>query len=251
MEQPVYINIPVERKIKPISPDAPQSDIAEIREMFREMNQRYMVYQPAPYYHTVKRAIDIVASATFIFLVMSWLFPIVALLIKLSSKGPVFFRQKRTGLKGVEFDCFKFRTMYVNDEADTKQATYKDKRITRVGRFLRATHLDETAQFFNVLLGDMSIVGPRPHMLYHTRYYAQSIPYYNLRHESQPGMTGMAQIKGYIGEINVERELRKRVQWDVYYLKNRSISLDIKIILTTFGQVFVKAFHSIIGKKSS
>jgi putative colanic acid biosynthesis UDP-glucose lipid carrier transferase len=241
MEQPIYINIPVERKYKPLSPAAPQSDIAEIREMFREMNQRYMVYQPSIYYQNVKRAMDIAVSMTFVMLVMSWLFPIIALLIKLSSKGPVFFIQKRTGLKGIEFDCFKFRTMRVNAEADLKQATYNDKRVTWIGKFLRKTHLDETAQFFNVLLGDMSIIGPRPHMLYHTRYYAQRIPYYNLRHEAQPGMTGMAQIKGYIGEINGERELRKRVQWDIYYLKNRSISLDIRILLSTFGQVIAKA----------
>jgi putative colanic acid biosynthesis UDP-glucose lipid carrier transferase len=248
MEQPIYINAPVERKIKPLNPVAPQSDIAEIREMFREMNQRYMVYQPSSYYQTVKRTVDLIVSMTFVILVMSWLFPIVALLIKLSSKGPVFFRQKRTGLKGVEFDCFKFRTMRVNDEADTKQATANDSRITAVGKFLRKTHIDETAQFFNVLLGDMTIVGPRPHMLYHTRYYSQRIPYYNLRHETQPGMTGMAQIKGYIGEINVERELRKRVQWDIYYLKNRSIWLDIKIILNTFGQVIGKAISPVTGK---
>jgi putative colanic acid biosynthesis UDP-glucose lipid carrier transferase len=248
MEQPIYINVPVERKIKPLNPVAPQSDIAEIREMFREMNQRYMVYQPSSYYQTVKRAIDLVVSMTFIILVMSWLFPIVAILIRVSSPGPVFFRQKRTGLKGVEFDCFKFRTMRVNDEADTKQATANDSRITTIGKFLRKTHIDETAQFFNVLLGDMTIVGPRPHMLYHTRYYSQRIPYYNLRHETQPGMTGMAQIKGYIGEINVERELRKRVQWDIYYLKNRSIWLDIKIILNTFGQVINKVFSPITGK---
>jgi putative colanic acid biosynthesis UDP-glucose lipid carrier transferase len=100
-----------------------------------------------------------------------------------------------------------------------------------------------------VLLGDMSIVGPRPHMLYHTRYYSQFIPYYNLRHEATPGMTGMAQIKGYIGEITVERELRKRIQWDVYYLKNRSILMDIKIIFATFGQVIEKSLGSILKKK--
>jgi putative colanic acid biosynthesis UDP-glucose lipid carrier transferase len=173
----------------------------------------------------------------------------VAILIKLTSKGPVFFIQKRTGYKGVEFDCFKFRTMHVNADADTKQATNNDKRITTIGKFLRLTHLDETPQFFNVLLGDMSIVGPRPHMLYHTRYYSQFIPYYNLRHEATPGMTGMAQIKGYIGEITVERELRKRIQWDVYYLKNRSILMDIKIILATFGQVIEKSLGSILKKK--
>lgn len=248
MDQPIYINIPVERKYSPLSPAAPQSDIAEIREMFSEMSQRYMVYQPSSYYQTIKRTMDIAVSMTFIILVMSWLFPIVALLIKLTSKGPVFFIQKRTGLKGVEFDCFKFRTMRVNADADLKQATYNDSRVTAIGKFLRKTHLDETAQFFNVLLGDMSIIGPRPHMLYHTRYYSQRIPYYNLRHEAQPGMTGMAQIKGYIGEISAERELRKRVQWDVYYLKNRSVGLDIRILLTTFGQVLVKAFP-FLGKK--
>lgn len=246
MEQPFVIKIPA---VQPLRTTAPQSDVAEIREMFREINHRYMVYQPPAYYASIKRTMDIIVSMVFILSVMSWLYPIVALLIKLTSKGPVFFIQKRTGFKGQEFDCFKFRTMYVNDDADTKQATSNDKRITWIGKFLRATHIDETAQFFNVLLGDMSIVGPRPHMLYHTQYYSQFIPYYNLRHEATPGMTGMAQIKGYIGEINIERELRKRVQWDIYYLKNRSIWLEMKIIVTTFAQVFVKAFGGIFKKK--
>jgi putative colanic acid biosysnthesis UDP-glucose lipid carrier transferase len=246
MEQPFVIKLPV---TQPSRQAAPQSDVAEIREMFREMNNRYMVYEPSGYYAAIKRVMDITVAMTFIILVMSWLYPIVALLIKISSRGPVFFIQKRTGYKGVEFDCFKFRTMYVNDEADTKQATTNDKRITLVGKFLRMTHVDETAQFFNVLLGDMSIVGPRPHMLYHTRYYSQFIPYYNLRHEAVPGMTGMAQVKGYIGEITAERELRKRVQWDIYYLKNRSIWMDISLVFNTFAQVFIKAFEGIFKKK--
>lgn len=241
MAQPLSFTIPASPRIT--RNPAAQSEAAEIREMFEEMGQRYMVYQPAPYYETVKRLMDVAIASLFVLLVMSWLFPIVAILIKLTSRGPIFFVQKRTGKRGLDFDCLKFRTMYVNDEADTKQATSDDKRITFAGKILRATHLDETPQFFNVLFGDMSIVGPRPHMLYHTRYYAQSIPYYNLRHEVQPGMTGMAQIKGYIGEITVERELRKRVQWDVYYLKNRSIGLDLRILFTTFGQVFVKSFQ--------
>ncbi|MCB0698720.1 MAG: sugar transferase [Chitinophagales bacterium] len=245
MEQPFVIKLPL---TQPSRPAPQQSEISEIREMFREMNHRYMVHQPAPYYATVKRIMDITISMTFILLVMSWLYPIIALLIKLTSKGPVFFIQKRTGYKGLEFDCYKFRTMYVNDDADKKQATQNDKRITPVGKFLRLTHLDETAQFFNVLLGDMSIVGPRPHMLYHTRYYSQFIPYYHLRHESVPGMTGMAQIKGYIGEINEERELRKRIQWDIFYLKNKSVGLEISIIFQTFLQVFVKAFEGLKKK---
>lgn len=217
--------------------------------MFSEMNHRYMVYKPSAYYLTLKRAMDVTISMLFIVLVMSWLFPIVALLIKLTSKGPIFFIQKRTGYKGVEFDCYKFRTMYVNDDADTVQATYNDKRISPIGKFLRMSHIDETAQLFNVLLGDMSIIGPRPHMLYHTRYYAQHIPYYNLRHEAQPGLTGMAQVKGYVGEINVERELRKRIQWDIYYLKNRSIWLDIKILLNTAKMVFIKSFKAFFRAK--
>jgi putative colanic acid biosynthesis UDP-glucose lipid carrier transferase len=245
MEQPFVIKFPVSQ---PSRTAAPQSDIAEIREMFREINHRYMVYQPSPYYATLKRTMDIIVSMIFILLVMSWLFPIIAILIKLTSKGPVFFIQKRTGYKGLEFDCFKFRTMRVNDEADTKQATDNDKRITWVGKYLRLTHLDETAQFFNVLLGDMSIIGPRPHMLYHTNYYSQFIPYYNLRHEAVPGMTGMAQIKGYIGEINIERELRKRIQWDIYYLKHRSIWMDVNIIFTTFAQVITKGLSGILPK---
>ena len=143
---------------------------------------------------------------------------------------------------GVEFSCFKFRTMFLNDDADTRQVSINDSRITRLGKFLRLTHIDETPQFFNVILGDMSVVGPRPHMLFHTRYYSECIPYYNLRLEVLPGMTGMAQIKDYVGEISVERELRKRIQWDIYYMKNRSVWLDVNILLNTIACVFRKAY---------
>lgn len=222
---------------------APQSEIAEIKELFREMSQQYATYQPAAYYLPLKRTMDVAISMFFIIAIMSWLYPIVALLIRLTSKGPVLFIQKRTGYLGIEFDCLKFRTMYPNAEADLKQATQRDSRITPIGRLLRATHVDELPQLFNVLMGDMSIIGPRPHMLYHTRYYSSLIPYYNLRHEAKPGLTGMAQVKGYIGEIAAERELRKRVQWDIYYLKNRRISLDILIFFTTIFQTIGKALH--------
>jgi len=247
MEQRIFINIPLERSRRESIPVP--TEISDIREMFVDMNQRYMVYEPSPYYYTAKRVMDIFFSSLFILLVMSWLLPIVALLIKLTSKGPVIFVQKRTGFKGIEFNCFKFRTMYMNADADVKQASKEDKRITPVGKFLRITHLDETPQFFNVLFGDMSIIGPRPHMLYHTRYYSQRIPYYNLRHEVQPGITGMAQIKGYVGEINIERELRKRIQWDIYYMKNQSIGLDLKILMHTAGGIALKAFHIFSKKK--
>jgi putative colanic acid biosynthesis UDP-glucose lipid carrier transferase len=246
MKQEIALDIPLQREQVQV---IPQTDIANIRYMFHEMNQQYLDHQPASYYYTVKRIMDVALSATFILLVMSWLTPLIALLIKLTSKGPVFFVQRRTGYMGVEFDCFKFRTMYMNDDADTRQVSINDKRITKIGKFLRLTHIDETPQFFNVLLGNMSVVGPRPHMLFHTRYYSECIPYYNLRLEVLPGMTGMAQVKDYVGEISVERELRKRIQWDIYYMKNRSIRLDINILLSTVGCIFSKAFRLFARKE--
>jgi len=247
MDQRIFLNIPLERSSRQNTP-AP-TEMSDIREMFVDMNQRYRVYEPSPYYYNTKRVMDVLFSSLFILLIMSWLYPVVALLIKLTSKGPVLFIQKRTGFKGIEFNCYKFRTMYVNADADLIQASKEDKRITPIGKFLRITHLDETPQFFNVLFGDMSIIGPRPHMLYHTRYYSQRIPYYNLRHEVQPGITGMAQIKGYVGEISIERELRKRIQWDIYYMKNQSIGLDLKILMHTAGTIFRRAFNIFSKKK--
>jgi len=243
MKQQATLNLPLEQ----IAPDQrvsiPTSDIASIRYLFHEMDRQFLEHQPAAYYYAVKRAMDIFISMVFIVFVMSWLTPLLAILIKLSSKGPVFFIQKRTGLRGKEFMCYKFRTMYVNDEADMRQVSINDDRITRIGKLLRVTHLDETAQFINVLRGEMSIVGPRPHMVYHTNTYSELIPYYHLRLEVKPGMTGMAQVKDYVGEINEERELRKRIQWDVYYLKNRSNLLDIKILFSTFTKIISKIFN--------
>jgi putative colanic acid biosynthesis UDP-glucose lipid carrier transferase len=227
----------------------PESNISHIRYMFQEIDQLYLEHKPSAFYYIAKRVVDIAIASLFVLLVLSWLTPLLAILIKLSSRGPVFFVQKRTGLYGAEFNCFKFRTMYVNDEADIRQVSINDGRITTIGKFLRITHLDETAQFLNVLIGDMSIVGPRPHMVYHTQCYSECIPYYNLRLEVKPGMTGMAQIKDYIGEINGERELRKRIQWDIYYMKNRSMLLDIQILITTGQKVFQKAFSVFATEK--
>jgi lipopolysaccharide/colanic/teichoic acid biosynthesis glycosyltransferase len=244
----MIIQLPNNRPQAPLQ-STPRTEIGGLREMFSEINQRYLVDDPPTAYLTTKRIFDIVISFSIIVCVLSWLYPLIALLIKLTSRGPVLFIQERTGYLGLEFDCYKFRTMYVNSEAHTTQATAKDPRITPIGHFLRATHLDELPQLFNVLLGDMSVVGPRPHMLYHTRYYAKTIPYYHLRHNAVPGMTGMAQIKGYIGEINLERDLRKRIQWDIYYLKHRSSWLDIKIFFITIGQVIGKALHIIKRKE--
>ncbi len=166
MKQNATLELPL-NKVQ--SPSIPQTDMASIRFMFMEINQQYLDHQPSAFYATAKRVMDLTISLLFIVLIMSWVTPILALLIKLTSKGPVFFIQKRTGYMGVDFNCIKFRTMYVNDDADLKQVSINDKRITKLGKFLRITHLDEMPQFFNVLSGSMSIVGPRPHMLYHTK----------------------------------------------------------------------------------
>src|ERR1035437_3239446 len=149
MKQEVILDLPLER---PQNQAMPQTDMASIRYMFHEMNRQLVDHQPAAYYYTIKRIMDFTLATVFILLVMSWLTPLLALLIRLTSKGPVFFIQKRTGYMGVEFDCFKFRTMFVNDEADIRQVSINYKRITKIGKFLRLTHLDETPQFFNVIL---------------------------------------------------------------------------------------------------
>lgn len=181
----------------------------------------------------VKRLFDVVFSLLFITAIGSWLFPLIALLIKLTSDGPVFFVQERSGLNNRGFDCYKFRTMRVNNERDTRQATANDERVTRFGRFLRASNLDELPQFFNVLLGDMSIVGPRPHMLKHTEEYGQLVDHYNERLWIKPGITGLAQSKGFRGEIRELGQLINRIYHDRYYVRNWSFLLDIKIILFT------------------
>jgi lipopolysaccharide/colanic/teichoic acid biosynthesis glycosyltransferase len=159
--------------------------------------------------------------------------PVIALLNKLDSRGPVLFKQKRTGKRNVEFWCLKFRTMYVNDEADMKQATKNDSRITRIGSFLRRTSLDEFPQFFNVLSGSMSIVGPRPHMLKHTAHYSRLIEKFMGRHYIKPGITGLAQAKCYRGETNTHHAMRGRVKLDRFYIENWSFILDLKIVIAT------------------
>ncbi len=180
-----------------------------------------------------KRLFDIFFSLGVILFIFPILFPVFALLIKISSKGPVFFKQKRSGKNNEEFTCLKFRTMRVNNEADEKQATRNDPRITKIGAFLRKTSLDELPQFFNTLWGDMSVVGPRPHMVRHTQEYSEMIDKFMVRHFAKPGITGWAQVKGYRGDTNDPALMQKRVELDVWYVENYSILLDIKIILLT------------------
>ena len=184
-----------------------------------------------------KRVFDVFFSSMVILFIFSWLFPIICALIKLSSKGPVFFRQKRTGINNKTFTCLKFRSMQMNDESDEKQATNGDHRITAIGRFLRKTNVDEFPQFFNVLIGQMSIVGPRPHMLKHTEKYSELIDYYRVRHYVKPGITGWAQVNGYRGETDKLWKMEKRVDYDMSYLENWTFWWDIKIVLLTiFGK---------------
>lgn len=182
----------------------------------------------------IKRLFDIIFSLFTIIFVFSWLCPILAILIRLESKGPVFFVQLRTGKNNEHFKCYKFRSMRVNNDADKRQATRDDQRITKIGALLRKTSLDELPQFFNVLIGNMSIVGPRPHMISHTEKYSQLTDKFKVRHSLKPGITGWAQISGLRGEVNNTEAMLKRVDADVWYMKNWSFLLDIKIIFLTF-----------------
>lgn len=183
----------------------------------------------------VKRAFDIVFSSLAVLLLCSWIFPIIALLIRLESSGPIFFRQRRHGKNNRTFDCLKFRTMVMNTEADHKQATKNDSRITRLGALLRKMSLDELPQFINVFLGDMSVVGPRPHPIKLNEEYQPAIEKFWQRHAVKPGITGLAQAKGYRGETDFYA-MSGRVKLDRFYVKNWSLLLDLKIIsLTIFA----------------
>ncbi len=187
---------------------------------------------------SIKRFFDFSFSIFVIVFIFSWLFPILFILIKLESRGPVFFTQIRSGRDNRPFKCYKLRSMKVNKDADKKQATRDDYRITRMGKFLRRTSLDELPQFFNVLKGNMSVVGPRPHMIRHTKQYSQLIDRFMVRHFLKPGITGWAQIKGLRGETKTVDAMLQRVEADVWYLENWSFLLDLKIIVLTIRNSF-------------
>lgn len=191
-----------------------------------------------PYNKLLKRLFDIVFSFLVIVFILSWLFPLLAILIKLESKGPVFFKQVRTGINDEEFVCYKFRSMTMNEDCDKQQATRNDMRITKIGAFIRKTSLDEFPQFINVFIGDMSIVGPRPHMVVHTKLYSKRVNRFMLRHLIKPGITGMAQTHGYRGEIETDRDIINRFKYDLFYLENWSVLLDLKIVYLTVYNVF-------------
>lgn len=181
----------------------------------------------------IKRVFDILFSVVVILGLLSWLTIILAIFIKWESKGPLFFIQKRNGLNYKEFNCYKFRSMELNDEADINQVSKNDIRVTTVGQFIRKTSIDELPQFLNVLFGDMSVVGPRPHMVSHTEMYALKVDKFMVRHFIKPGITGLAQTKGFRGEVETDKDIINRVKFDIFYLENWSILLDIKIIFNT------------------
>jgi putative colanic acid biosynthesis UDP-glucose lipid carrier transferase len=197
--------------------------------------------EPLQYWHNriLKRLFDVLFSSLILLTVYPVIYVLLAVLIKVSSPGCIIFKQQRTGLYGKDFLCYKFRSMKNSKDADRKQAVKGDDRVTKVGKFIRKTNLDEFPQFFNVLKGDMSVVGPRPHMLKHTDEYSKLIDKYMLRHLVRPGITGWAQISGFRGETQDVNQMKERIKRDVWYIENWSLSLDIKIIFQTATKIFI------------
>lgn len=191
-----------------------------------------------------KRIFDIIFSSLVILLILSWLIPLLYILTRRESRDPLFFRQLRHGYNKRPFWCYKFRSMTVNKDADKKMATLNDARITKIGRILRKTSIDELPQFINVFLGDMSVVGPRPHMEAHTMEYSQSVDKYSVRHFAKPGITGLAQIKGYRGEIVKKSDIINRTRLDIFYLEKWTPLLDLRIIFDTL-------YNSINGEEKA
>jgi putative colanic acid biosynthesis UDP-glucose lipid carrier transferase len=184
-----------------------------------------------------KRGFDIVFSLLVMLLLLSWLTPLLALLIKLESKGPVFFKQSRPGINEAEFFCYKFRSMQLNET--TEQSVIKnDPRVTRIGKFIRKTSIDEMPQFLNVLRGEMSVVGPRPHLWSQNNLYSSRIKKYMIRLYVRPGITGLAQVRGFRGEISTDEDMINRIKYDVFYIENWSLLLDVKIIIQTVVNIF-------------
>jgi putative colanic acid biosynthesis UDP-glucose lipid carrier transferase len=169
---------------------------------------------------------------------LSWLIPILWVLVKIESKGPLFFKQNREGLNGEQFLCYKFRSMKLNEKSDKVHTSRNDNRVTKIGAFLRKTSIDELPQFFNVLEGAMSVVGPRPHLKSLSQEYQKEVGDYLKRHVVKPGITGLAQVSGYRGEIKKKSDIKNRIRLDIFYIENWSFFLDLKIVLKTIFNVF-------------
>ncbi|MNX60670.1 UDP-glucose:undecaprenyl-phosphate glucose-1-phosphate transferase [compost metagenome] len=205
-------------------------------------NTPVLMFRPEPLEFTVnrllKKGFDLVFSGLVILLIFPWLFPIIMIIIKLESPGPILFKQERSGRDNRSFTCWKFRSMRLNGAADKKQAKRGDSRVTKFGAFIRKTSIDELPQFFNVFFGDMSVVGPRPHMVNHTKQYSELINNYLVRQYAKPGITGWAQVNGYRGETRELIDMENRVEYDIWYIENWSLLLDVKIIIKTVLNVF-------------
>ena len=197
-----------------------------------------------PSYFFFKRVFDLVFSVFVMVFILSWFVPLLGIIIKMDSRGTVFFLQRRIGKGGRIFLCIKFRTMTQNMEADTKQAVENDYRITRVGKLLRMCSIDELPQFINVFLGQMSVIGPRPHMLSDCRKFSELVPGYKFRNFVRPGITGLAQIKGYRGLSKDHRNILRRFQYDAFYIRNTNFGLDLRIIRVTVAQVTIALFKN-------
>jgi putative colanic acid biosynthesis UDP-glucose lipid carrier transferase len=230
----------------------PFTDITSLEEKFNNMNLHEVAYADITYAslntgrftairtpleksynYILKRIFDILISVILIIIILSWLIPILGILIKLDSRGPIFFLQKRNKNSGRSFTCIKLRSMIVNKDADILSAVENDRRITRCGKFLRHYHLDELPQLFNVLMGDMSIIGPRPHMISENIIYEKLVKEYDYRHTVKPGMTGLAQSLGNFGTTSDLQKIQQRVALDIQYIKQWSVGMDIKIIFRT------------------
>ncbi|MCC5939703.1 MAG: sugar transferase [Lunatimonas sp.] len=198
------------------------------------------VFFTDPFKLSLKRAMDVLVSLFLIVFVMVWLFPLIAIGIKLSSRGPVLFRQRRHGKGNMIFECYKFRTMRINKDADSRQATKEDPRVTQFGRFLRRTSLDELPQLFNVLKGEMSLIGPRPHAVPMNELFGKEVENYMFRHVVKPGITGLAQCRGFRGEVESFYDIYGRIKLDHFYIKNWCFLLDFKILYWTIFTVLFK-----------
>jgi putative colanic acid biosysnthesis UDP-glucose lipid carrier transferase len=232
-------SIPTENSLISMERTIEKSAVHYSKQKHRSGNPGLRQYFVARHgYLVVKRGIDLVSALLVILFVFPLIFPIIMLLIRLDSKGSAFFKQKRIGFLGKTFWCYKFRTMYLNESADTRQAIKDDPRVTRIGRVLRSTGLDELPQFINVLLGHMSIVGPRPHMLKDSCEFSEVVANYKFRHLVRPGITGMSQVRGWRGPASTFQSIFRRYQWDAYYVRNINFALDLKIMAETGWLMF-------------
>jgi putative colanic acid biosynthesis UDP-glucose lipid carrier transferase len=216
-------------RLRPFAPEIRALPLSQSVPTLRDED----VYLKSFYFQRGKRFFDIVFSAAFLLLIGIWMYPLIGIAIRLDSQGPVFFRQKRIGLGGETFTCLKFRTMTHDPDAGFMQAQKNDARITRVGALLRRTNLDEIPQFLNVLIGDMSVIGPRPHVPELDTVFKDVVPLYGLRNTVKPGVSGLAQVSGCRGETRSVREMSHRVRFDLFYCRNVGFAMDLKLIALT------------------